>query len=678
MTTPLLESTPAKQSSNNKNWRPDIQGLRAIAVLGVVLFHAEVPGFSGGFVGVDVFFVISGLLVTGMLYRANRSTGIFSFLASRVQRLVPASICVLLVVTVLVWLTSSPLVKGELLKSIAASALEYVNITFANNSTDYLAGDDDSNPVLNFWTLSLEWQYYLLWAVVSLLAIWILKKRGYATWKVGLALAVTGLIVSFVISVQMVSSSPGTAFFLLQSRLWEFLVGAVLFFLIGRVTLGTPRLRFWYGWVGVVAICLSITLYSASTQFPGVAALLPVLGTALVILAGAPEPQQDRNDARESFVSPRTLSATSILSISVANRIGLTSYSWYLWHWPGLVLVAAWWGESLDGDSVDLPWRWGIVVLVATYILAELSYRFVEEPFRRSWLKTTPSSLGFGIVSTAVVVALALGLTQIASPAQSDTQIVHKASAAMKDFPLPVQDGCQRALPAAESKPCVYGDVSAEKSIAIWGDSHAAMWFSPLNKMSKEHHLKLLLWSKGSCPPGFPTEDPTLFTAAQHCKSWGADVMQQILEMKPKAVVLAGMWQGYVPKDGSNEAAMATMKSSVEKTIDQLNDAGIPVVLVQDVPQSPYPSVPQCVAQKGVAECDFTADPSFDGNFERSIVEGRNAVVVNYNDDLCPGGQCEVVVGGNFLYRDDDHITGSYSKTLDPNVFWNQIREVLD
>lgn len=667
----VTNSDFATSQKADAKWRPDIQGLRAIGVLSVVLFHARVPGFEGGFVGVDVFFVISGFLITGMLYRPTGEIRFWKFVASRVRRLVPAASLVLLVVVACISLTISPLMQSGYLTSVADAAKQTVNLSFATSSTDYLAGDQDSNPVLNFWTLSLEWQYYLVWALVSLVAIWITVRMGRSHRGVGMALALVGLLGSLVLSVGLVSDAPGDAFFLLQSRLWEFMVGAVLFFVIGRIGEVTRPLGLVLGWFGLAAILIAVFGFESTTPFPGFAALLPVGGAALVILAGAKSSDIDQNQS-----GINVLSVSALLSLPPFERIGLVSYSWYLWHWPALVFVATWWGVGLGGTAVHSPWLVGLAVLVGAYILSELTYQFVEEPFRRRWLPSTWVSLGFGIGATAAIVALSVVLSGWIAPWKASAETIAVASAAKRDLPKPGRDGCQRAMVSPNSEPCIYGDPDGKKTVALWGDSHAAMWFPPLEKLAKEKNIKLVVWAKGSCPPSFPTDSPAVSSLAQNCGSWNKSVEDQILEMHPNVVILAGMWQGYIPEGKSRDEALSVLRGSLEATVDGLNKNGIPVILMQDVPKSPYPSVPVCLTERSAGECDFEAGGSYNGDFEAAIVEGKNAVVVSYNEVLCPGGTCRAVVKGKVIYRDDDHITGTYGRTLDPDLFWKAMQRL--
>lgn len=377
-------------------WRPDIQGLRAIAVLGVVLFHAGVTRVDGGFTGVDVFFVISGFLITGMLYPLSDAPtrSIPSFLTSRVRRLLPASIFTLIVVTLVTWLTIDPLQRTAIFEQVRYAALQVSNISMANDSNDYLAGDAALNPVMHFWTLGLEWQYYLVWAALMAICLLVFRKHRSAL-RMAIAVLLVALFAStLVASVILTPEDPGPSYFLLTTRAWEFAIGGLVFIVAPwfarRIGVAIRTAMAWFGVVGIVA---SFFVINSSTVFPGYAALLPVVATAMVIVAGH---------------EPLSRGAGLVLDNAVAQRLGATSYSWYLWHWPFLVFPLLWWGEQ------PLWVKLGLVALA--YLVAELSYVSIEQPARYKLPKFKKALIALPAALIAIVATAGMGYALKSAP----------------------------------------------------------------------------------------------------------------------------------------------------------------------------------------------------------------------------------------------------------------------
>nr|MBA3286778.1 acyltransferase [Acidimicrobiia bacterium] len=352
-------------------FRADVEGLRAVAVVAVVAFHLRLGGFAGGFVGVDVFFVVSGYLITRLLLSEVGRTGRISlpaFWARRARRLLPASALVLVVTVVASRWMLNPLAQ----RSVAADALAaggfVVNFVFANRLGDYFGaqlGALEPSPLLHVWSLAVEEQFYLLWPVTLLL----LTRRPRQYRRLVLAVVLGVAVASLVASVWMTDHHPTWAFYLLPARMFELLAGAAVAVAGGAFTTVNAMYRAALGWFGLAGILVAVGTYDASTPFPGTAALLPVLCTVLVLTAGG----------RGGAASGPVL----VLGHPVAGWIGTRSYSIYLWHWPALVL-----GQAKFGP-LGLPSR--VVVVAASVGLAALTYRIVENPVRHHrWLAARP------------------------------------------------------------------------------------------------------------------------------------------------------------------------------------------------------------------------------------------------------------------------------------------------
>ncbi|MEV7028310.1 acyltransferase, partial [Kitasatospora sp. NPDC093558] len=334
-------------------FRPDVEGLRGVAVLSVLAYHAAVPGFTGGYVGVDVFFVISGFLITGLL--TGSSPGLTDFLARRARRILPAAAVVLVATAVAGGVLLDPLRGTDLARDLIAAAGQYANWRFVGQQTDYLAAGRDPSPLQHFWSLGVENQFYLLWGVLLLgLARCLHGRRRTAA----ITLVTVGVgAASLVLCVRWTQTSAPLAYFSTAGRLWEFAAGA-LAALLGGALGGRGRALRTVGWAGLAAVVASVLRYDHTTPFPGIAALLPVLGTAAVLLAG-PGKAPD---------------AGALLATRPLRAAGRLSYAWYLWHWPVLTIAQARYGT--------LPWPVQLALVAAAALPAWLTLRLVEQPLR--------------------------------------------------------------------------------------------------------------------------------------------------------------------------------------------------------------------------------------------------------------------------------------------------------
>lgn len=361
---PTIPPLALRGSDQNTTFRPDIEGLRSLAVLLVLAYHGQFGIVEGGFIGVDVFFVLSGFLITSLLLRELATTGTVSlsnFWARRARRLLPASGLVIVVTLIAGRFMLDGLSQGELGRDAIAASLFVANIRFWNVGTDYLSQGLRESPLLHFWSLAVEEQFYLVWPGLLMLLV-----RFARLSRQALA-AVIGVmwVVSFIACVKLTQDSQPWAFFMLPARAWELLTGAALALAGGQVLRSNRHLAGLLGWVGVAMIGVVSVTFSITTSFPGYVALLPVVATALVINAG----MQPNGPAM-------------ILKTKPLQWIGARSYAIYLWHFPMLVLAAAKWGTSGKIDSLPVGTR--IALLAGSFGLAALSFRFVENPIRHS------------------------------------------------------------------------------------------------------------------------------------------------------------------------------------------------------------------------------------------------------------------------------------------------------
>jgi peptidoglycan/LPS O-acetylase OafA/YrhL len=689
--------------------RGDIQGLRAVAVLAVVLYHAGVPGLAGGYVGVDCFFVISGYLITGLLIAEATRHGRISFLvfyARRARRILPAAVLVLsaTVLASVAWL--SPLQAGQVVRDCVASALFIGNYRFAVVGADYLAGDSAPSPVQHYWSLGVEEQFYIVWPLLIALAIAasarLLRTRTTTVPLAGVLVAV--IVCSFLLGVRETQLNPPWAFFGLPSRAWELGVGG-LTALGGPYLTQTARHR-WLaaaGWLGLAGLVWSITQFGANTPFPGTAAALPVISTALLLASG-------------TGTSPRFAANSAVLDRSALRSVGDLSYSLYLWHWPLLILVPV-----ALGRPVGMPMRLGLVGL--SVLLAAATLRLVENPVRRAVILRRPRrALPLGAVLVACATAVIAGAGVLipstsgpgravppialprlrppsAAPRPAPSSVAPKPTApwvradaliapviaqASMDRPVPANldpslseaaadkappfvDGCNLTWTATVQPPCRY-TVGARR-VVILGDSHAAQWFPPLESIATAEHMQLESFTKATCPPlQAAVYSSYLGRPYTECASWLHDMLSRVRAERP-ALVVIGVARHY-GSDIGFAVYSHTWDTGLAATVRIIRGYGIPVMVIGPTPKPPS-DVPNCLSGHlhDVAACDFPRAAGVNAagaGAERQAVLAAGGSYLEVAPWICGPSTCVVVVGNLLVYRDDNHLTTSYTQWLRP------------
>ncbi|MFE3665599.1 acyltransferase family protein [Streptomyces sp. NPDC059164] len=688
---PAPPSRPAGESGPSPHraaFRPDIEGLRAVAVLAVLAFHAGIPGAAGGFVGVDVFFVISGYLITGLLVREAITTGrirLGAFFSRRARRLLPSAAVVLAAVAVAgAWLTV-PLLRADLEHDVLAAALSVANWRFVSQQTDYLAAGHDQSPLLHFWSLAVEEQFYLVWA--PLLAVIVLAaaravRRGRAVRTVVALLTAGVAVASFALSLHWTRDSVSLAYLGTPSRIWQFAAGALLALLPWHLLRGPRPLRLVCGWAGAAAIVWCVTAYDASTPYPGYAALVPTLGTAAVILAAIPG-RGERN-VQGAYGVGRLLAA------GAPRALGRLSYTLYLWHWPVLVLAEARLGA--------LGWPAKTALTLAAVLPAFATMRWVERPLRRSRtvseLPRRGLAVGISAVVLPVVLALVVGTTtlQLLGPATpvdvrslptgaaagpsllaradgstlADGPVVPGPAQAREDFPP--DGGCQVAPAVTSSPPCLFGAVDSPDRVVLLGDSHAGQWFSPLLALASRRGWALQELVKQGCPlPELTVKSPQLGRTYRECDTWRDDTLDRLRTgPKPRLIVIASL--------NRYTADRELLLAAWEKTLKRLRATGAPIVYVEGTPV-PGTDIPACVsgAPDKTAACAFDRKDALPPDpLARRIAAGAVPGVrsVGVNAALCPddGATCPAVRDRILLYRDDTHLTNVAAVVLAPRL----------
>lgn len=666
--------------------RAEIQALRAFAVLAVVLNHLWPGRLSGGFLGVDVFFVISGFLITAHLWREVDATGRVRFGAfwlRRARRLLPASLlvagAVLVGAVALLPATAWSRVFGE----VVASVLYVENWTLVASSADYFQAGAAATPMQHYWSLSVEEQFYLVWPLLVVLgALLAVRSTRFGGRRRTIA-AVLGVVViaSLVASVVMTATDPAQAYFNTAARAWEFGAGGLLALAAHRISWGR-RVRVVVAVVGWLALLVSVVVFDGSMGFPGFLALVPVVATMLVVAAG---------DALE----PR--GRIGAMAVRPVVWLGDVSYSVYLWHWPLIIFAGA------LGVAGSLPS--GLAILVVTLALSALSRRFVEDPVRRSqYLQNGPRrrhlvlagatalvvvGAGFGSVAVegAAGRAQASALGQLgddcfgaaATAPGSGCQEPHRlastdaALAAQRDVRARVTNGevCQQDREVAAVEVCAFGAEADDSvaTIALVGDSHAGHWISALDKIAEDRSWRVEEYLKSSCPAVIePTVHATWYPAgAASCREWSAEVVAGIAADPAIDVVVVSSISREYAQTGADGGPVPLTAGAYLATWQVWLDAGKRVVVLADPPQWGLGDVPTCVVRAGVDDpCTVSATARERDPMVAAARGVPGVTLVDLNDFLCDGELCHPVVGGLVAIGDGSHLTRTFSLTLAP------------
>ena len=652
----VVTRPPARTTFN-----PELQGLRAIAILLVVAYHAQHRLVPGGYIGVDVFFVISGFLITRLLAReaeATHTIQLTRFYARRARRLLPAAMLVLIATVVVVGRTLPPF-ELKSFSSVAISTALYVgNFWFAHIATDYLrAGEVGISPLLHYWSLCVEEQFYLVWPALILLAVWACRKSRRVDSVLTATLLAIG-IVSLLTSILMTKISHPWGFFATPARAWEFAFGGVTGLIVHSRGSGSATLANTAAAIGIACVVGAAFWFDERTSFPGFAALLPVLGTCLVLAVTTREPGT---------------AVTSVLRVRPLQILGDLSYSWYLWHWPVMLLLR-------DRGSEASPTAGATGALISLG-LAWVTFNAIEKPIRQNRPLIARSRLSItGGLALAALGASAGLVIRHAATAALELPGQRPYQAAVDDLARVKADGCHLNFFAVIVRDCVYGRVSADSTMMLIGDSHAEQWFPAAEAVALRRGWRLISLTKAACPP-FPYQpfDTTLGRPYVECTAWQAQVFRRVASVRPALLILA-LSSSYDLHEGGNEKApleIARWRSAVRETLRRLRPVVGNVVLLRDTPVLAE-SAPACLSraewlgQAKETACRFApvrapsqiAEQIAVGEFERSGI----AQVVDMGPAICPHDWCGYERGGLVLFHDNNHLTATFSRTLAPEL----------
>jgi peptidoglycan/LPS O-acetylase OafA/YrhL len=698
-------------------FRRDIEGLRALAVGFVILFHAKFFGLTGGFIGVDVFFVVSGFLITSLLINEHSSVGEISlknFYARRARRLLPASALVIALTALASRIWLEPLRLKDIGTDAVASGGFFANILFGVRSTDYLQAGQPPSPFQHFWSLSVEEQFYIVWPALLMLLLW--KSRERHTRAI-VAVSILS-VASLALCIWQTTQSQPWAFFGLHTRAWELGIGALVALCWKYVEQLPTNFRAVIGWLGLFAIVISGLTITEKMAFPGKLALLPVVATALVLMAG-----------QHAHWGPQR-----ILSLRPLQWIGARSYSIYLWHWPVLIIA-----ESHAARALTVTER--LVAIAASVIAASLSHHFLENPVRHSVsLQAKPRlalmvggalivlSVGVGFVlrtssvalSTDVIadapVAIASTTTSTTAPVVSTDSTVAPvetttslvtipegpppsivnptapidaviAGALTDEVPANLQpslrgasgdkpeiydNGCHVNLVSVEPQVCVYGDTTSDFTVALYGDSHAAQWFPALNQIALERQWRLVILTKMGCTTiDLITANSLVGPTYPGCRPWREKVLERFVAEDVRVVFMTNSNRLTDPSTGQ-PFADSIVKAGSATLMTQLQSMGISPIVITDTPY-PGTDVPICLSKaiKNVGSCAVSRDKGIRANRQQTSIDvavENNAQYLDVSHWVCSLDTCPVITGNILMYRDSHHLTTTYVQFLTPLI----------
>ncbi len=647
-------------------YRPDVDGLRAAAVAGVVLFHARMPYLSGGFAGVDIFFVISGYLITSLLFLEldrNGRIDFVNFWARRTRRILPSALLVVVATVAGAYAFASNLELFKTAREAIYAALYVINWQQLADRLDYFS-DEGGGLFLHYWSLAVEEQFYLFLTLVFALALgswrFFSARLSWTSAQVAIALLAVLGVLSFIANLVLAPEAQPVAFFGTHARIWELCLGSAVALLERRGWTPGASVRSSLAWLGTAAIALTFVLFDAQAiAFPGIYAALPTLGAAFYILAGI--------NARGAAL-PIPLRLGSAL-IPVA--IGKLSYALYLWHWPVFELYQTYFGSWTKFDRA--------MALCVTFLLSIANHVLVENPIRFSkWLSPRPlQSLGAALAVTLLIVLSAETVERWVG-----TQYIVFPSGAIFD-PLKLKEarkaaragGCHLSYEATEYKTCIFGRRDSTRRMFLIGDSHATQWFPAVELFAKDQGFALYGRAKSACITAPVTVfNKVLGRAYRECDVWRERLLAEIERVKPE-LVLIGLISQYSPlRPGTDEPLtgeerLAALADAERKMVERIVATGARVGLFADTPALPESPLHCLFAHKGhLWRCRWPADKALPRNgFPWAFKQGalpRGVLVLDFSDQICWDGFCHAANDDQVIMRDKSHIAPDFSASL--------------
>ncbi len=652
----------SEANSFRLGYRGDIEGLRAVAVLLVIVTHAGVPWIRGGFIGVDVFFVLSGYLITGLLLQEIKETGEIKFLkfyARRLKRLLPALLFMVILTSFLAALLFAPLEQLSHVAAARTASVWFSNIYFAITNFGYFDKSVDENLFLHTWSLGVEEQFYLVWPVLIMFLLGAWKWQGV---KQDLSRLFYGMIATIglflVFSVILSYTLPLWGFYSMPSRAWQFALGAIVLLWTTQkgknississlhISQKTSLVFSIGGWAGIVLILASAFILGPNKTYPGLWALMPSVGAALVLVAGS---------------SDHSTSITKLLSVSPMQWVGRLSYSWYLWHWPMLILGSV---IFINNENIN-----NAFLIALSLGIALFSYKVVETPIRRS--KYLSPRIRLTITASLILMLITFGL----SFTWQNTANKWAASTEQKIYtdvrtkvPVIYKMGCDEWFYTARVRVCAFGEKSAKKTAILIGDSMMGQWFPAIAPIFTKPGWRLLVLTKSACPM---VDEPFFYKRIGKvyaiCDQWRGQALNVLASFKPDVVIMGG--------SASYEYTRTQWVNGTKSVLEKISPVAGEVYILRGTYILPFDG-PACLARrawqaKGISAAGDCSAPAgselYDDIFEwlgEASADFDNVKVLDLNSLICPDGVCYAELNGEIVFRDSQHLSVDYTKTL--------------
>lgn len=657
--------------NDQRKFLPEVQGLRAVAVLMVVTYHVWFGRISGG---VDIFLLISSFLLTGQFTRkleSGRALELFKYWAHLFKRLLPMIALTLLATLIGVYLLLPETVWTSMFGQTWASLLYYQNWFLAAESVDYYATDHSAaSPIQHFWSLSIQGQIFILWPLIFAVAGGISRVGKLRIRPLLIYMFGSVFTVSLVFSIITTQTNQAFAYFDTRTRLWEFALGSLLALILPYLAFKRPT-RIVLGWVGIIAMLSCGIILQVGQQFPGYMALWPTLAATFVIVAGFTD---------SKFGADRFLSWKPLV------KLGDSSYALYLFHWPLLVFFLVFTGRDHAGP------RAGTAIILVSILLAIVATKLVDTPVRRSkWIEQKRRRALLAIAICVAVVAAPLGAWQYQVHAQAQALLaqadrnnpgaaslfqgfVDEADVGAPMIPALTDvgsDWAQFQIPCISDKVevtshCTNGVQGGTKNVVVLGSSHADTLNGPVLELAKQNHWQVTSIIKGYCPLGMDTSTGV----SESCVDFNKATLAEVLAMKPDLVITTST------RTSSDHGVPEALDDSWVSEVRTLNDAGIKVVAVRDTPRFEM-DIPGCMIKnpEDLATCAVEMSAVFAVPNPTDAIAGDlpNTKFLDFTSFFCPNGRCEAVIGNVIVYLDNNHPTATYMRSLTP-IFAQEIK----
>ncbi|MEJ2177190.1 MAG: acyltransferase family protein [Gammaproteobacteria bacterium] len=640
----------------NPDFKPEIEGIRAIAIILVVAAHVNISGMEGGFIGVDIFFVLSGFLITGLLLKETEEKGridLVSFYARRLKRLLPALIFMVVTIGAVSAVLLAPFEHDNQAISAIYAVTWTSNMYFALANFGYFDSGAESNLFLHTWSLGVEEQFYIVWPALILVLTRLFKSgeansKSQGVEKGFLMILIVGLFASLL----LFAFRPVWSFYFMPSRAWQFSAGALacLYVSTGKLNKNrsdlNSRICKFGSLVGLLFIGLATFTFDNESPYPGYRALLPTVGTALLLVCSSGDYNQ--------HLSSR------FLSRSVMQWLGKISYSWYLWHWPVLVL-----GSTLTGNHEP---QFLIPLACLSLACAAFSYYLIESPLRySSWI----AQRDLTTIALSIFMIAVLATTGSVWISRSEVWSRQPEQKEFKQTQLDVSriyaDHCDQWYFSADVRPCAYGNPDAANTAVLLGDSVGAQWFPALYELFGGGDWNLILLTKGSCP----IIDETFFYSQLNrnfieCDVWRNAAIDWIVQQSPEILFIG---------NSQVEFTQNQWIDGTKRVLDRVATEIPKVFIIRPTYALPFHG-PACIARnkwqskiiKPLINCSVPAGSERSGRvldwLQTAVSEYSSASIIDMNSRVCPGGVCSAIVDGKPVFRDEQHITASFARSL--------------